>query len=124
MAEARFYGTDSEEYFSLRREATGVADQMNFVASYIRAGKKEFSREVAIASEDLRSLADWLENFWNETPPQILADALIRFIYSHREHIGEGYYDIEFSGSVILRVYEQLGTSNTFRAEEVRALLK
>ncbi len=123
MAEARFYGTSNDEFFSLSRKTTGAAQNITLRAGYMHAGKEKFNREVVVASKDLQALATWLENFWNEVPPLQLAEGLIRFIYSHREHIGEGYYNIEFDGRPILQVYEQLGTSNTFRAGEIRSLL-
>ncbi len=124
MAEARFYGSTDDEFFSLYRPTSGLAESINVVAGYTKGGVQKISREVVVTATELRALADWIDNFWDETPPQNLASGLIRFIYSHREHIGEGYYNIEFDGVSILQVYEQLGTSNTFRANEVRALLK
>ncbi|AFM11286.1 hypothetical protein [Turneriella parva] len=123
MAEARFYGNSDDEFFSLNRKSTGPAEKVILIAGYTRAGKEQFSREIAVAAKDLQALATWLDDFWNEAPPVQLAEGFIRFVYSHREHIGEGYYNIEFDGKKILQVYEQLGTSNTFRASQIRSLL-
>lgn len=123
MAEARFYGNSDDEFFSLNRKSTGPAEKVTLIAGYTRAGKEQISREIAVAAKDLQALATWLDDFWNEAPPVQLAEGFIRFVYSHREHIGEGYYNIEFDGKKILQVYEQLGTSNTFRASQIRSLL-
>lgn len=124
MAEVRFFGSSDDEFFALSRQTSGEEQNIRLIASYSRKGKVKFSREVVVAAKDLHALASWLSDFWDETPPLKLADGLIRFIYSHREHIGEGYYHIEFDGSAVVQVYEQLGTSNTFRADQVRALLQ
>jgi len=124
MAEVRFYGASDDDYFSLNRASTGPAELFGVVATLVRGGKPDFSREITVTKTELQSLASWISDFWDEVPPAVLAGGRLRFIYSHREHIGEGYFDIEFEGRKVQHTYEQIGASTPFRAEQIRALLK
>lgn len=84
-------------------------------------GCTDWTKTVSTTRGEIAALADWLENFWEPCPAARLG--ILSFIYSHREHIGEGYYDIADETTKILNVYEQLGGSNVARARELRALL-
>jgi hypothetical protein len=123
MAEVRFFGQTEHDYFSLQRADAGAMESIALKASHVMGGSEKWNRDVRVSRAELNTLADWLDEFWNDTPPVKLANGLIQFVYSHREHIGEGYYGVEFDGVRLLLAYEQLGGSNRFRAAEVRALL-
>lgn len=113
-----FFGTSDSEFVELRAEK----DAGHFLVRYEKDGKEHWRESIRVNAEELGRLAQWLDDFWNECPPAELAGGKLRFVYSHREHIGEGFYHVEFGGRQVLTAYEQLGSSNTFRAEKVREL--
>ncbi|GAB4437429.1 MAG: hypothetical protein OHK0011_20470 [Turneriella sp.] len=113
-----FFGSSDSEFVELRAEK----DAGHFLVRYEKDGKEQWRESIRVNVAELGRLAQWLDDFWNECPPAELAGGRLRFVYSHREHIGEGYYRIEFNGRLVLTAYEQLGTSNTLRAQQLREL--
>lgn len=115
----KFFG-DGETYLELM--PAGVEnDRVLLTARRGEGDRTEWTKTISTTRGEIAALADWLENFWEPCPAARLGS--LRFIYSHREHIGEGYYDITDGDAKVLYVYEQLGTSNVARAQEQRALL-
>lgn len=111
-----FFGSSDSEYVELSRQPGSG----QFLVRYENGGKEGWRETVTISAAELSQLAEWLDDFWNDCPPAELAGGRLRFVYSHREHIGEGYYRIEFDGRLVLAAYEQLGTSNTLRSQQLR----
>lgn len=119
MAESvAFFGSSDSELIELSSQNKSA----QIVVRYENGGKEEWRETLPVTAAELSQLAQWLDDFWNDCPPADLAFGRLRFVYSHREHIGEGYYRIEFDGRLVLTAYEQLGTSNTLRAEQLRKL--
>lgn len=115
----KFYG-EPGEYLELRAVNTeGNIIQLQTTLS--RNDETVWSESFTAAKDELIRLAQWLENLWDECAPALLG-GILTFRFSHREHIGEGYYHIVASGKNLLLVYEQLGQSNLARAAELRAL--
>lgn len=113
-----FFGSSDSEFVELSRQPGSG----QILLRYENGGREEWRETVAISAAELLQLADWLDGFWNACPPAELAGGRLRFVYSHREHIGEGYYRIELGGRLVLTAYEQLGTSNTHRSQQLREL--
>ncbi len=116
----KFFG-DGGSFLELTRPSDIAAGKLTLTARLCDAEREIWTKNIAATADEIRALADWLENFWDPCPNVNLGS--LGFIYSHREHIGEGYYDITESGIKILFVYEQLGGSNVASARELRALL-
>ncbi|MBX3722858.1 MAG: hypothetical protein KF713_13545 [Turneriella sp.] len=115
----KFFG-DADKSLSLL--PSGVAEgKITLTAQLFEGGRELWSKKISTYADEIKAVAAWLENFWEPCADVYLGS--LRFIYSHREHIGEGYYTIAESNSTILYVYEQLGTSNIARAQELRGLL-
>lgn len=123
MAEVRFFGTSDADIFELKRVGS-EGDRIILKATFKWRWLPRACKQFAVTRAELEALAKWLDDFWNEAPPAELAGGIVRFVYSHREHIGEGYFHIELKGRRVLTAYEQLGTSNTFRAERIRDLMR
>ena len=117
----RFYGSKDTEFVELRTTAQGE-DGVALSVRFEVDGAERWQQQISATRAELQALAKWLDDFWNECPPAKLGDGRLQFVYSHREHIGEGYYQLEMDGRHVITAYEQLGTSNTFRAEKVREL--
>lgn len=113
-----FFGSSDSEFVKLSRQP----DNGQILLRYENGGKEAWRETLPVTAAELLKLAQWLDDFWNDCPPAELAGGRLRFVYSHREHIGEGYYRIEFDGRLVLIAYEQLGTSNTFRSQQLRKL--
>lgn len=84
-------------------------------------GRTDWTKTISTTRDEIAALADWLQNFWEPCPNARLGS--LSFIYSHREHIGDGYFTITDEATKILNVYEQLGGSNIAHARKLRALL-
>lgn len=123
MAErVRFFGTNDADIFELRRiSRSGEEIQLRATLKWHWLPKRW--RQLTVKAAELEALADWVDNFWNEVPPLEIAGGIIKFDYWSRESIGDGYFDIYLAGQKALRVYEQLGASNRFRAVAIRSLL-
>lgn len=78
-------------------------------------------RTADVPVSQLVALAKWIEDVWNDDPPCGVPALGLELRFSHREHIGEIYYDVLVDGVRVRSVYEQGGTSNTFRARGLRA---
>lgn len=115
----KFFG-DGETYLELM--PAGVEDDRVLVTARRGEGDRtEWTKTIKTTRGEIAALADWLENFWEPCPDAHLGS--LNFIYSHREHVGEGYYDIADEATKILSAYEQLGSSNVASARELRAFL-
>lgn len=123
MAKARFFTTDTVESFELERIGSN-SDGIEIKARLKWWRLTLRSRKFTATRAELESLANWVDDFWDEVPPAELGKGMVRFVYSHRQSIGDGYFNIEMDGKRVLHVYEQLGQSNTFRAKEIRSLLE
>jgi hypothetical protein len=115
----KFFG-EGETYLELLLAGT-EGDRILLTARLGEGERTTWTKTITTTRGEIAALADWLENFWEPCPAARLGS--LRFIYSHREHIGEGYYDITDEATKILNVYEQLGGSNVARAKELRGLL-
>jgi len=131
MDKSAFFFDNSDTKCIELRLKSHSGGRVKLLIRYEVDGKQQWSNTVTASDEELSHLAKWLEDFWDESAPVELAGQRLRFVYAHREQTGDGYYDIEFIRTVFfffklrftLRVYEQLGTSNSARAEQVRGLL-
>jgi hypothetical protein len=119
----RLYGVDAADYLELITRAPNQRDQISIGAAIYKSGKPVYSSVIQTTGSDISLWADWLENFWDEVPPLVLGNSDIALEYSHREHIGEGFFYVTRSGERLLQIYEQLGESNVTHAREIRALV-
>lgn len=84
-----------------------------------KGGIIAISRKAIVPISKFRKLADWLDSLWDECNPLILEELNLKFEFSHREHIGEGYFYIIVDNIKYLLIYEQLGQSNKAHAKEL-----
>ncbi len=117
----RFFGGSDSEFVELSH-GRGNSEPLQLLVRYEKDGTELFRENITSSRDELLQLAQWLDDLWDECPPATLAQGRLQFIFSHREHIGEGYYRVEFDSRLVLSAYEQLGASNTLRAEQVRTL--
>jgi len=81
---------------------------------------RQVKRSAEVSPSKLLDLAAFIGDFWAECPPCEISELGLALVYSHREHIGEGYYYVAIDGVNQVLVYEQLGTSNAFTAGKIR----
>lgn len=116
-----FFGSSDSEFVELSHvESNGQSQQLQ--VRYEKDGTERWRENISVSRDELVQLAQWLDDLWDECPPATLAQGRLQFIFSHREHIGEGYYRVEWDGRLVLSAYEQLGSSNKLRADQVRQL--
>lgn len=115
----KFFG-EGETFLELLAAGT-EGDRVLLTARLGEGERTAWTKTIRTTRGEMAALADWLQNFWEPCPDAHLDH--FRCIYSHREHIGEGYYTIADGNNKVLYVYEQLGTSNTARAGELRGLI-
>ena len=77
------------------------------------------TRRANVPLEKLRNLAQWLDSLWNECPPALIEELGFKLEFSHREHIGEGFFYVLVDNVKYLLIYEQLGQSNVAHAKEL-----
>ena len=82
-------------------------------------GKIAINRKAIVPIYKFQRLANWLDSLWDECDPLIIEELNLKFEFSHREHIGEGYFYIIVDNIKYLLIYEQLGQSNKAHAEEL-----
>ena len=77
--------------------------------------------QTSVPRSRLLALADWYKDLWEVGAVFDLEEARVVFTLTHREHVGEGYVEIRHKGKILGVVYEQLGLSNTHRANTLRS---
>lgn len=77
----------------------------------------------AVDKSRIEALASWIKDVWDGRAPYVLEELGFELRFSHREHVGEIYYDVLVDGRRVRSVYEQGGLSNDHRAQLVRAEL-
>lgn len=77
-------------------------------------------RVADVPTSQIEALASWIEGVWDDAPPLGLPALGLELRFSHREHVGEVYYDVHVDRAFVRSVYEQSGGSNVFRAARLR----
>lgn len=112
-------GSNIEFLFSKLANSFEVECQMQIT----KDGQIAITRKANVPLEKLRNLAQWLDSLWNECPPALIEELGLKFEFSHREHIGEGFFYVLVDNVKYLLIYEQLGQSNVAHAKELIELL-
>ncbi len=61
-----------------------------------KRGELLFQETFPVKKEDLFALTNWLQDLWQDNPPFSLPGTPLQLVFSHREHIGERYFWIEY----------------------------
>ncbi len=80
-------------------------------------GKIAITRKANVPVTKFQNLVHWLDCLWDECPPVLIEELGLKFEFSHREHIGEGFFYVLVDNSKHLLIYEQLGQSNVAHAK-------
>ena len=116
----KLFESNSESYieFLFSKKENSYEIECNLLIS--KDGIEAMNRKAIVPILKFQKLADWLDSLWDECDPLIIEELNLKFEFSHREHIGEGYYYILVDNIKYLYIYEQLGQSSTAHAKELR----
>ena len=116
----KIYDSNPESYIEFLFSKIENSNEIECNLLINKDGVNSIDRKAIVPSLKFQKLADWLDSLWDECDPFILEELNLKFEFSHREHIGEGYYYILVDNIKYLYIYEQLGQSNTAHAKELR----
>jgi hypothetical protein len=116
----KLFDTDPENniefLFSKSENLSDVECQMQIT----KDGKIAITRKAISPVTKFQNLAQWLDSLWDECQPALIEELGLKFEFSHREHIGEGYFYVLVDNRKYLLIYEHLGQSNVAHAKELR----
>ena len=116
----KLFESNSENYIEFLFSKMENSHKIECSTLIFKGGNIVFNQKAIVPILKFQKLADWLDYLWDECDPFIIEELNLKFEFSHREHIGEGYYYILVDNIKYLYIYEQLGQSNTAHAKELR----
>lgn len=115
----KLFDTDPENniefLFSKIENSSNVECQIQIT----KDGKIAITRKANVPVTKIQNIARWLDSLWDECPPALIEELGLKFEFSHREHIGEGFFYVLVDNRKYLFIYEQLGQSNVAHAKEL-----
>lgn len=120
----KLYDSDTENFIEFEFLKATNSSEIECQIQVFKKGNIVISRKGIILRSKILSLAKWLDSLWDECAPVLIEELGLRFEFSHREHIGEGFFYIIVDNIKYLLIYEQLGQSNVAHAKELLASME
>ena len=115
----KLFDTDSENSVEFLFSELANSSDLQCQMQITKDEKIAISRSAIVPVNKFKNLAQWLDSLWNECPPALIEELGLKFEFSHREHIGEGFFYVLVDNVKYLLIYEQLGQSNVAHAKEL-----
>ncbi len=115
----KLFDTDPESNIEFLFSKLVNSSEVGCQIQITKDGKNVITRKAKVPVIKFQNLAQWLDSLWNECQPALIEELGLKFEFSHREHIGEGFFYILVDNVKYLLIYEQLGQSNVAHAKEL-----
>lgn len=115
----KLFDSDPENNIEFLFSRTKNSSEVDCQIQITKDGKIAITRKANVPVAKFQNLAHWLDSLWDECQPALIEELGVKFEFSHREHIGEGFFYVIVDNSKYLLIYEQLGQSNVAHSKEL-----